>query len=274
MVLCALFLVGFLVCAGLWIRGELRKEEEKDTYEELKEQVAVLPPAETKAPVETKAPETSQPEEQPEERVIEIPDLELDWTALKERNEDIYSWIYIPNTEISYPVLQHSEETDFYLDHDLDGKEAFAGAIYTQNLNATDYSDKNTVVYGHSMKNGTMFHDLHKYEKADFFESNRYIYIYQPDRTLVYEVYGACEFGNALLPYKYDFETEEGTEEFLEDLRNSEGADNHIMEGLEFPEDEKLLTLSTCIANHFEKRLLIVGVLVYEKEYTEGNEIS
>lgn len=273
LVLLVLFLLGFVISMGIWLFREFREKEEEDAYEELREEVSVLPPPKT--PEETTAPaeetESSKAESAPAKREIEIPDLSLDWAELEARNEDIYSWIYIPETVISYPVLQHSEETDYYLDHDLDGREAFAGAIYTQNLNAKDYSDKNTVVYGHSMKNGTMFHDLHKFEEEEFFGENRYIFVYRPDQTLVYEIYGVCEFDNALLPYKYDFETEEGTEEFLADLRDSDGEIHLIQESMEIPEDEKLLTLSTCIANHFEKRLLVVGVLIDESEYTEGN---
>lgn len=103
------------------------------------------------------------------EKYVDIPTLQA------EANTDIYSWIYIPDTGIDYPVLQHPEEMDYYLKHNIDGRNGYPGCIYTQRMNNKDWTDKNTVIYGHNMSNGTMFAHLHYYEDTAFFEENPYI---------------------------------------------------------------------------------------------------
>lgn len=275
LVLLVLFLLGFALSAGVWIRDKIRERREQDAFEQLAKQALLIPEREGVNLPEPGIEPATEPNEEPTvEPKVEVPELNLDWETLKARNEDIYSWIYLPETNINYPVLQHPKERDYYLRRDLDGNDAIAGCIYTQNLNEKDYSDTNTVLYGHNMKNGSMFQNLHRFEDGDYFDENRYIYIYLPDKALVYEIYGACEFHNALLPYRYDFDTVGGTEEFLNDLKNSDGAGNHFREELNIPEDGKLLTLSTCVAGQNEKRWLVVGVLIYEKEYDQEGETS
>ena len=96
----------------------------------------------------------------------ELPDNPIDFKALQEKNSDVYSWIYIPDTNVDYPIVQSDADTDdlFYLDHNIDKKYEFAGMIFSQKHNTKDYSDPVTVLYGHDMKNGSMFADLHEFE--------------------------------------------------------------------------------------------------------------
>lgn len=117
----------------------------------------------------------------------------VDFDALYERNMDVCGWIYIPETNIDYPVMQsRSDETrDFYLDHDIDGKESFDGSIYIDKLCNADFYDKNTVIYGHNLFNQQMFTQLHKFRNADFFKQNEYITIFTPERILTYRIYAA-----------------------------------------------------------------------------------
>ena len=118
---------------------------------------------------------------------------EVKFDELIERNSDAYSWIYIPNTNISLPVMQSAEDDNFYLEHDIDKNYKFAGCIYSQSKNKKDYSDRVTVLYGHNMADGSMFANLHYYMDDEFFDTHRYIYIYTPDRRLTYEVVSAYE---------------------------------------------------------------------------------
>ena len=94
----------------------------------------------------------------------------INWVKLQEKNSDVYSWIYIPNTNVDYPVVQPGKNLsdDFYLNHNVNRENEFAGAIYTEKQNAKDYSDPVTVLYGHNMLNGSMFKSLHKFEDAKF----------------------------------------------------------------------------------------------------------
>ena len=108
-----------------------------------------------------------------EELGIEIPEKEIDFEQLHIDNPDIYAWIYVPGTLVDYPVLQHPTDNSFYLEHNIDGSAGYPGCIYTELYNKKDFSDRNTLMYGHNMANGTMFATLHYYENSQNFEENQ-----------------------------------------------------------------------------------------------------
>ena len=91
----------------------------------------------------------------------------IDWNKLHEKNKDVYSWIYIPDTKVDYAVVQPPKgESDlYYLDKNLDKEYEFAGSIFSERMNKKDYSDPVTVLYGHNMLNGSMFATLHKFKQ-------------------------------------------------------------------------------------------------------------
>lgn len=101
---------------------------------------------------------------------VVVPKKNIDFEELhKTVCEDIYAWIYIPNTNIDYPLLQHATDNSYYLEHNLDDSEGYPGCIYTENNNSKDFTDRHTVIYGHNMRDGRMFSDLHKYEDREFY---------------------------------------------------------------------------------------------------------
>ena len=117
--------------------------------------------------------------------------LEIDWKELQERNADVKAWIQIPDTHVNYPVLQ-GETNDSYIHSDIDKKELKAGSIFVASENPSPFEDINTVIYGHNMKNGSMFHDIKSYTDQEFADSHPYIYIYLPDGTVSrYRVFAA-----------------------------------------------------------------------------------
>ncbi len=111
-----------------------------------------------------------------------------DFLSLMDVNPEVYAWITIPETNVNYPVLQSSEDDNFYLNHNVYKNYSFPGAIYSQSCNKLDWSDRVTVLYGHNMLDGSMFATLHKFENQSFFEENPYFYIYTADRKLTYEI--------------------------------------------------------------------------------------
>lgn len=193
---------------------------------------------------------------------IEVPEKNLDWDVLTEENEDIYAWIYIPNTQVDYPILQHPTENDYYLSHNLDGSSGYPGCIYTQLLNGKEFRDANTVLYGHNMKNGTMFGSLHEYEDNTFFEENPYVYIYTPDKVLVYEIFAACTFSDAHLLYTYDCTKEEKFREYVDDLTGVRDMNSHVRSDVDVSYGDFILTMSTCIRNQPTQRWLVTAVLL------------
>ena len=105
-------------------------------------------------------------EENPEETqpFREAAPIQVDFEALRQQNPDIIAWIYSTDTPINYPVVQ-SEDNSYYLRRLIDGTRNTAGTIFADFRNAPDFSDRNTLVYGHNMKNNPMFGTLSEYRK-------------------------------------------------------------------------------------------------------------
>jgi len=199
------------------------------------------------------------------DRGIPIPEKEIDFADLQENvNPDIYAWIYIPDTQIDYPVLQHPTDNYYYLNYNLDGSRGYPGCIYTEDYNEKDFSDPNTVIYGHNMKNGAMFAGLHKFEDSEYFEEHPYVYIYTEDKLYVYEIFAAYESGNEHILYNNDFSDDYVFLKYLSEIMNSRTMNGNIREDFSPDADDRIITLSTCVANKSDRRYLVQGVLLNE----------
>lgn len=205
-------------------------EETQEQYEKLKEQVAV----DADDPMFRK----------------------IDFAVAQAMNPDVYAWIWIPGTNIDYPILQSAAEDDtYYLNHTIEKKEGLPGTIYTEKYNSKEFSDPVTVVYGHNMKNGSMFADLHKYEDRAFFDANPYVYIYLPDKVLKYRVFSATPFDDRYILGSYSFASPSDFQEYLDELRS--GINGNVNAEVNVSQSTGILTLSTCIADSANERLLI-----------------
>lgn len=192
--------------------------------------------------------------------------ITIDFDTLQTKNPDIYAWITVPGTDVDYPVLQKTDDADpygnYYLNHTVELAEGLPGAIYSQGVNHKDFRDSVTVLYGHNMKNGSMFTSLHKFEDKAFFEENSQIKIYTPERTLTYEIFAAAEFSDALIPYEYDFSNLSEVQRYLGDVWGCKG---NFRENTAVSKESRILTLSTCYSGREENRLLVVAVLAGEE---------
>lgn len=195
---------------------------------------------------------------------IKIPDKNLDWDLMKETNQDIYAWIYIPGTNVDYPVVQHPDDNSYYLDHNLDGSGGYPGCIFTENYNTKDFKDKNTVIYGHDMNDRTMFDTLHDYEDEAFFQENRYAYIYLPEEVLVYDIFAAYEASVEHILSSHNFINDVRYQEYLDGVFQMRSMGAHFREGVEVGVQNHIITLSTCIDLKPDNRYLVQGVLVNE----------
>ena len=198
---------------------------------------------------------------------IVIPTKVIDWEALRKENPDIYAWLYVPGTQIDYPVLQREGDNNYYVEHNIDGSSGYPGCLTTQyEYNGRDFTDYNTCIYGHNMRNGSMFHGLHSYADASFLEANRYAYVFTPEKTLVYEIFAAYKFSNALIPYEYDFTTKAGRKEYLSEVLSIRGMGNQFRKDVDVTAKNHLLTLSTCTSPSDDNyRWLVQAVLVNDE---------
>lgn len=196
--------------------------------------------------------ESAEPEE-------EIP---IDFEELWETNPDVYAWIVIPGTDINYPILQHPTDDSYYLNHNIDGSTGRPACIYTESLNNKDFTDNNTVIYGHNMRNGTMFAQLHKFEDKDFFDEHREIIIYLPDKVLHYKIFAVHNYDDRHLLYSFDFSDKAVYKDYLESIFSIDDKNANIDTEMTVTENDKIITLATCVYKQPSLRFHVQAVLV------------
>lgn len=205
-----------------------------------------------------------------EKKQVQVP---VDFEELKKVNPDIYAWIRIPYADeedkyiADYPILQSNDEDgkSYYLNHNVNRKSSVYGSIYTQDYNKKDFNDFNTLIYGHNMKNGTMFGTLKKYRNKEFFETNREIEIYMPGRILKYKIFAAYVFDDRHIMLSFDFEDKAECETYLDIVYSQRSLYNNFADDITVDAKDKIITLSTCTNNDSE-RYLVQGVLVYDSD--------
>ena len=185
----------------------------------------------------------------------------VDFEGMWEINEDVYAWITVPGTNIDYPILQHATDHSYYLNYNIDGSYGFPGCIYTENLNSKDFTDNNTLIYGHDLKAGTMFSQLHKFRDKAFFDENTKVYIYTPEKEFTYTIFAAYLFDDRHLMYSFDFANTEVYASYLDMVLNMRSMDVLLREDVVVTAEDKIITLETCARNQPDKRLLVQAVL-------------
>lgn len=154
----------------------------------------------------------------------------IDFEALKEINPDIVAWIRIPEV-FDYPVVQ-GEDNQYYLSHTFRKESNIAGSIFLDYRNSRDFTDRKNIIYGHNMKDGSMFHVLRNFQDMDFYNKHREILLYLPDGSAqVYEI--------------VEYEEVKATGEVYE-----MGNENI---------EEKEIILSTC-SSRSDRRLIVRGI--------------
>ena len=115
--------------------------------------------------------------------------VKVDFASLTAKYPDVVGYIYGPDTKIQYPIAYDSTTNDYYLNRDLDGNLNVNGSIFIEHLNESDFSDHNTILYGHHMKSGLMFAGLVKYKDPSYYNSHPYFYIYTPYQNYRLDLY-------------------------------------------------------------------------------------
>ena len=185
----------------------------------------------------------------------------VDFDGMWKVNPDVYAWITIPGTVIDYPILQHATDNSYYLNYNIDGSYGRPGCIYTENTNSKEFTDNNTIIYGHNMRNGSMFADLHKFEDATFFEEHKEVIIYTPEKELKYTVFAAYVYDDRHLMYSFNFADEQVFANYLNDIQNMRSMNAFIREDITVTADDNIITLSTCMAKQPSNRYLVQAVL-------------
>lgn len=190
-------------------------------------------------------------------------DFKVDFDKLLEINPDTIGWIrFAPEPSvINYPIVQ-GEDNETYLHKTFSDSENTLGAIFLNADNNADFDDRNSIIYGHRMKDGSMFRHLQDYEDEKFWKENPYFYIYTPDgRKLSYHIYAAGVVVDSSSVYQTQFASDEEYEAFLEETKAAAEYDTGIEVGIQ----DKIVTLSTCTSASDEHRFVVWGVLETEE---------
>lgn len=212
--------------------------------------------------VEKAAKKSEKPKEEveettePEKEIIPINFEEL-WAI----NPDIYGWITIDGTEINYPILQRESDNNYYLRRNSAGEHSIPGCIFTENYNNKEFTDFNTMVYGHYMTDNTMFGRLISYRDQAFLDTHPEITVYLPDKKFTYEIFAAVQYDDRHILQSFDFNDVFGRLGYIESLKNSRSMNNIVNQNIEVNENSHLITLSTCVPELDDARFLVVGVL-------------
>lgn len=176
-------------------------------------------------------------------------------------NPQILGWIAIPGTQLSFPLLQ-GEDNDFYLHHDVYGQKSRYGAIFVDCKADLCGGESNIIIYGHHMRNGSMFGSLEEYDSRSYYEEHPSFFLFLPEEEREYEIIAVLRndiYSREKEPFQYyDYERIETREMFDE---YCQGIKSHSLydTGLTAEYGDELVTLCTCSYSGKDERLLVVG---------------
>ncbi len=184
----------------------------------------------------------------------------INFAELQAQNPDIYAWIEIPDTTVSYPILQRTGDRAYYLNHSSTGAYSQKGSIYTEDYNSRDFSDPVTVIYGHHMRNGDMFGTLEKsYSDRTFFDSHKDINIYMPNEAVKLKVFASVTYNDSHLLYNKDYSDPEVFRTFIDSVKNDYPRGLIFDESVDITSGDRIVILSTCTGNNPSARFLVLA---------------
>lgn len=241
----------FLFSAWMLVRYQLQAHASQSVTERAIEAAVTLAPA----PAEP-APEVPRSEPTPEEpSALEPAPITVDFEALLSQNPDVIGWLYCPDTPLNYPVVQ-SDDNSYYLRRLLDGQWNSAGTLFLDYRNAAALSDPLSVIYGHNMKNDTMFGTLPGYADQRYYDAHPTIWFLTPGGNWQLELLGG--FSAAEDEALYALPTTAAVTEAL--VSDAIARSDFVSRTEPLPED-RYLALSTCIYTGANSRYIVLGAL-------------
>ena len=257
----AVLLVVFVFSFANFMREFLTYQQAENEYKELGKYIEVIPEGE-EAPSDAEAEEsTPEAPEEDEKEQYQYPNLQIDYDGLTATNSEFTGVIYIPVLNLTYPIAQ-STGNDKYLHTTFEGTRNASGCIFLDCAASKDFSDSNSFIFGHNMKNGKMFGSLKQFlQKEELCDEDPYIYIYQKDQVLVYRI-----FAYYTIPVRDDvyddFSGDDGYDAYVADAGKHSVYHSSKEEKIDWSSRPKLLTLSTCYATGHVNNFIVQAALV------------
>lgn len=212
------------------------------------------------AVAEEGAPDEGQQRSAEDERVRQWEtNLFANSNELQEMNADTVGWIKIPDTNIDYPIVQ-AKDNEYYLTRDFHKKRNSGGSIFMDYRNDGKMGNTNNIIYGHNMKDKSMFQNVMNYKDKDFFDNNRIIYTYTPDGVQRWEVFLLFVTDIRFDYLVADFDTDREFRTYI----NAVWRKAWQKADVELTSQDKLLTLSTCSYEYDDARTVLMARLIEE----------
>lgn len=176
---------------------------------------------------------------------------------LSAEHKDSVAWLYIPDTNINYPVMQ-SGDNEYYAHRAADGSYLYAGSLFMDYRCSSDFTDFNSVIYGHNMGNRTMFADIPNYENEEFFMNHSFGWLTTEDEVRLIDFFAVARTTDTSGLYIAD----PTFEEWDSQLRNCAS----IYKEIGISKEDNLITLSTCTSAEGNSRTILVGKIVKESD--------
>ena len=254
-ILCGVFLGVFIFAAYQLYHTFHGYSEAKKEYENLSAHyVSTVDEVQSKATPTPEAQNEATPSPSPRPSG---PVRQVDFASLQARNSDVIGWIYSPNTKIDYPVVK-GMDNEFYLYHTFDGTENANGSIFMDTNCRPDFSQHNTILYGHHMNDGSMFASLADYKQAGFYDKHPVLYYYTPNQNYLLEVFCAFVTGPDSDVYTFNFSSDQEFQRYLESWRSRSNFDTDVEVG----GSDRIMTLSTCTYEYEDARYVVMCKIV------------
>lgn len=182
--------------------------------------------------------------------------MAIDWDTLKQINPDIVGWLYCEGTKINYPVTQRDNE--YYLKHLFNGTYNSCGTLFMECHADSAMTGLNTILYGHSMRDKSMFGSLLDYKSQSYYEKHPTMYYLTPSKNYRIDLFSAHDSLLEEYGYETSFSSEDSYEAYLEDLQ----AHSDFTSTVKPSKEDKILTLSTCAYEYEDERYAVHGILV------------
>ena len=215
----------------------------------------------TEAPTQTTTAEPIPAETNPPAKAKRAYQSEFDRLREKYKNDDIIGVVKIPGTVVYYPVAQHSESNEYYLERNLYKNISSAGSICLDYENSVERHDPNTILYGHQMSSNSMFHTLSYYNDADFFWGHRYVIFNTIYENSAWEVFAFFKTDVSFNYIKVFFRSERDFLALASEMKMRSLYDT----GIEIKEGDRILTLSTCTNIEQDTRYVLVARMIKNK---------
>lgn len=187
--------------------------------------------------------------------------LTVDFDALREKNEDVEAWIYSKDTVINYPVVQ-GNDNQYYLYRMLNGEWNGKGTLFIDYRVDKPFRDFNTIIYGHRMKDGSMFHSIVDYRDKNYFEKHRKMQLMTPKKNYDLVIFGVVTIPADSDKYKMEFYGEDDKQAYLDWIEENSEIDT----GVKATTKDKLVMLSTCTYEFDDARLVVYGKLAERED--------